>query len=337
MGVELGHVRHEHHAVAGVKASCADRDGKTVFPHAWWTDCEPVMTRASLVFRNYDQAALDREYNNREKVADSAEIAERWMRRGAEARSAMSCRLDIAFGPHERQKIDLFPCAQPGAPALAFVHGGYWHSRDRTLAHFIAPFFVASGINFISVGYRLCPEVGIGDIVEDVRSALVWTHENAEDLGLDGRRLFIAGHSAGGHLAAIMCGPDGVPPGLVKGGCSISGLHDLEPVRLTYLNETLGLDRETARALSPVERARALRSGAGPDLPPLLLTVGGEEGPEYARQRDDLEAALRAARQPVRVVESPGTNHFTACEAICDPSHPLSDAMLRLILAPGFR
>jgi len=294
------------------------------------------MTRAGPVFGNYDQAALDREYNNRSKVPESAEIAERWMHRGVEARSAMSCRLDIAYGPHERQKIDLFPCAQPGGPALAFVHGGYWHSRDRTLAHFIAPFFVASGINFISVGYRLCPEVGIGDIVEDVRSALVWVHENAEDLGLDGRRLFIAGHSAGGHLAAIICGPNGAPPGLIKGGCSISGLHDLEPVRLTYLNDSLGLDQQTARELSPLERARGLKPGAGPDLPPLLLTVGGDEGPEYARQCDDLEAALRAARQPVRVVESPGTNHFTACEAICDPSHRLSDAMLRLILAPGF-
>lgn len=294
------------------------------------------MARAGLIFRDYDQAALDREYNNRTKVEDAAQVAERWMARGEEARGAMSCRLDIPYGPHDRHKFDLFPCANPGGPVLAFLHGGYWHSRDKTLAHFIAPFYVAAGINFISLGYRLCPEVGIEDIVADIRAALECVHQEADDLGVDGGRLFVAGHSAGGHLAAMMCGPEGLPPGRIKGGCSISGLHDLEPIRLSYLNETLGLDENTARALSPVELARAIEPGSSPDLPPLLLTVGGDEGPEYARQRDDLQAALRAARQPARIVDNPGTNHFTACEAFCDPSHPLSDAMLRLILAPGF-
>ena len=133
----------------------------------------------------------------------------------------------------------------------------------------------------------------------------------------------------------MMCGPDGIMPGFIKGGCSISGLHDLEPIRLCYLNETLRLSEDAARANSPVIRARSLKSGAA-DLPPLILTVGGEEGSEYIRQRDELVVALRSARQPVSVVENPGTNHFTACEAFCDPSHPLSDAMLRLILTPSF-
>lgn len=294
------------------------------------------MARETAIFANYDQAALDREYNNREKVADSAAIADGWMACGKQARDALSCHLDIPYGDHERQKLDFFPCTRPGAPVLVFVHGGYWHSRDKSLAHFIAPFYVASDINFVSVGYRLCPEVGIAAIVEDIRGALDWIHGHAGDFNADARRLFIAGHSAGGHLAALMCGPAGMPPGLLRGGCSISGLHDLEPIRLCYLNDILGLDEGTARALSPVALARALEPGKGPVLPPLILTVGADEGPEYARQRDELAAALRAARRPVQVVDNPGANHFTACEAFCDPAHPLSDAMLRLILAPEF-
>lgn len=294
------------------------------------------MLKAGEVFQGYDQAELDREYDNRSKVADSAAIADRWLARGKEARDAMSCQLDIPYGPHDRHKLDVFPAASPGAPILAFVHGGYWHSRDKSLAHFIAPFYVAAGINFVSIGYRLCPEVGVGDIVEDVRASLGWVHENALEFGANPRRLFVAGHSAGGHLAAMMCGPLGLAPGIIKGGCSISGLHDLEPIRLCYLNENLGLDQKTARALSPVALARSLEPGAADGMPPLILTVGGDEGPEYARQRDDLAAALRFARRPVSIVENSASNHFTACEAFCDPSHPLSNAMLRLIFSPGF-
>lgn len=286
------------------------------------------------VFGSYDQAALDGQYDNRAKVPEAGSIVDRWMAAGAEARAQLSCDLDIAYGADPRQRIDVFPAARGGGPVLAFIHGGYWHSRDRTLVHFLAPTFVAADVTFVSIGYRLCPDVGMADVASDVRQALVHLHAGAADHGADPGRLHVAGHSAGGHLAALMCGPAGCPD-LLKGGCSVSGLHDLEPIRLSFLNQHLNLTAVDVPRLSPIAIARGLAPGTAA-LPPLIVTVGGDEGAEYLRQRDELVAALRAARQPVSSVDVPDGNHFTALEAFGDPHHPLCQAMLRLILAPSF-
>lgn len=287
-----------------------------------------------MVFGDYDQDGLDAQYDNRRKVPESAAIADCWMALGAEARAQLSCDLDQAYGGHERQRVDVFPAARRDAPILAFVHGGYWHMRDRTLVHFLAPTFVAADITFVSVGYRLCPEVRMADVVDDVRRVISWILDHAADLGGSPDKLYVAGHSAGGHLAATMCGPSGYPERL-KGGCSVSGLHDLEPIRRCYLNDQLHLRPEDVPALSPISLVREMDASTGP-LPPLIATVGGDEGPEYLRQRDDLVDALRTRRQPVDTVDLPGRNHFTALEAFGDPHHALCQAMLRLILAPRF-
>lgn len=286
------------------------------------------------VFGDYDQAGLDAEYDNRRKVPEAVAIADRWMAAGAEARALLSCDLDLAYGPHERQAVDVFPAARGDAPILAFVHGGYWHSRDRTLGHFMAPTFVAADITFVAVSYRLCPEVTVAGIADDLRAALRWIHARGRELGGDPGKLFVAGHSAGGHLAALMAGPAGVPE-LLKGACSVSGLHDLEPIRLSYLNQQVQLRPDDVPGLSPITLARNLQSGER-RLPPLITAVGLDEGPEYLRQRDQLVAALKAARQPVESVDVPGGNHFTALSAFGDPHHRLCQAMLRLILAPSF-
>ena len=285
------------------------------------------------LLRGYDKAGLDAQYNNSAKVENALEIVGGWMAKGEEARAHLSCDLDIQIGAHPRQSLDVFPAGRRDAPILIFIHGGYWHLRDKTMAHFLAPTYVAADVTLITAGYRLCPEVTISDIVEDIRLSVRWAHENARKIGGDPNRIYIAGHSAGGHLTAMMCSSAG-EPGILKGGCSISGLHDLEPIRLCYLNEQLHLSADDVPRLSPTHLAETLPSGTS--LPPLMATVGGDEGPEYLLQRDGLVSALRAQKQPVSVVELPGRDHFTAKDAFADHTHELCQSMLRMILSPSF-
>lgn len=293
------------------------------------------MDRDMTLFNSYDRAGLDREYDNRSKVANSAEISARWEAAGADVRKQFSADLDQPYGDHPRQRVDVFPAGKRDAPVLIFIHGGYWHMRDKSIAHFLAPTFIAADINFVSVGYRLCPEVTVADIADDIRAAIAWVKENAHRFGGNPGSLYLAGHSAGGHLSALMGGPAGVPAGTLKGICSVSGLHDLEPIRLCYLNDALSLTESDVSALSPIRLVREA-DAAGLRLPPHLLTVGSLEGPEYLRQRDELAGALREKRQPVECIDLPDRDHFTALEAFGDPHHPLCLAMLRLILAPSF-
>ncbi len=293
------------------------------------------MAANTAIYGPYDQAALNQEYDNRAKVPDAGRIVDGWYAEGRQAAASLSCHLDIAYAQHDRQRLDIFPAAQSGAPILAFIHGGYWQSRDRQMAHFLAPFYVASGVTFASIGYRLCPDAGIVDILADVRTAIHWLHDNGDRCGSDSKRLYVAGHSAGGHLAAMLCGPVGPGRAVVRGGCTISGLHDLEPIRLSYLNDILGLDAPAAAALSPIEQVLAMTPGA-PGLPALIAAVGTREGPEYLRQRDELVAVLRSARQPVQAIDIIDGDHFSACAAFADPAHPLQEAMMRMIFAPDF-
>tara|TARA_B100000989_G_scaffold160473_1_gene119810 strand:- start:2677 stop:3126 length:450 start_codon:yes stop_codon:yes gene_type:complete len=148
------------------------------------------------------------------------------------------------------QSMDIFPIKKLMGPILAFIHGGYWSSRSKSIGKFLAPFYTAAGVNFVSVGYRLCPAVQIGSIVEDVRNCLDWVYENAGQFESDNNQIFVAGHSAGGHLTGLMCSPSG--PTYLKGGCSLSGIHDLEPIRLSYLNAQVRLTLNEVDKYSPI-------------------------------------------------------------------------------------
>src|SRR6185295_14458485 len=230
---------------------------------------------ATPVFREYDQQALDAEYNNREKVKDSADWLSRYAIASAETRAALECRLDLVYGPHPGERLDVFPARGPSAPVHVFVHGGYWQRLDKSDSSFVARGLQPSGMAVVVINYALIPTVDMDELVRQCRASIVWVHRHAASFGGDPNRIFVSGHSAGGHLAAMLMSTDwsafaGLPADVVKAGCGISGLYDLEPIRLSYLNETLGLTMETARRNSPVHLVPA---SAGP----LLLPVGALE------------------------------------------------------------
>lgn len=286
------------------------------------------------VYRDYDQAQLDAQLNLRARWPEHPEYFARWARDSAAARARLGGHVDLAYGESAGQRLDLFtPAGGRAVPLLAFIHGGYWQSLDKSDFSYLAPPFLEAEIAFASLNYDLAPEVGVAEMLRQVRVALAWLYRHAGNYGIDAERLYLAGHSAGGHLTAMALATDwsgdselgpGLPRDLVKGGCSVSGVYDLEPIRLSYQQEVLGLDAETAARLTPLHHL----PGHGM---PLVLAVGSEETEEFHRQQSAFHAAWREAGLAAEVVALPGRNHFTAVDALAERDHALFAAVLALV------
>lgn len=254
---------------------------------------------------------LERQYNARAAVPEHVDILSDWRLRSEALRNRRACRLDLDYSQGGRSRIDLFTAGTPGAPLHVYLHGGYWQRGDRSDFHFVAEGLCARGVNVALVGYDLCPAVCIDAIVAQVRAAIAWLWRNADSLGFDAERIQICGHSAGGHLTAMLMAtrwPEvatDLPADLVHSGLAISGLYELEPLVHTSINEALGMTLDDARRASPALLPRAAEA-------PLTLAVGGLESAEFHRQ-----AQVLAERWPgSTVLEVPATNHFTIVEAL---------------------
>jgi len=260
----------------------------------------------SAVYRGFDHAELAREYSPSSRVADLAAELAAYETLSAGAYATLPVRRDLRYGPQPPELTDFFPATAPGegpaAPLHIFVHGGYWQELDRTDSAFAAPDFTAHGTAYAAVGYGLAPDWPIDAIVDQVRRAVRWLLDHAEDLGVDPARVVLSGSSAGAHLAAMAL-LDPRIAGRISGAALLSGIYDLEPITLTYVNDALGMDAATARRNSPLH----LPLGA---LPPVLLALGEHETGEFGRQQREFAAALKAAGVPVRELVANGRNHF---------------------------
>ncbi|MDZ7714311.1 MAG: alpha/beta hydrolase [Rhodovibrio sp.] len=285
---------------------------------------------AEIVYRDWDRARLDAEVNLRARWPEHADFIERWARDSAAVRGRRHGLIDLAYGASPGERLDLFPVPDAErAPLLAFIHGGYWQALDKGHHSDLAPAFVDRGIAFASLNYDLAPKARIGDMIGQVQSALAYLHDHAGRLGLDPARIFVAGHSAGGHLAVSALdrawpASRGLPRDLVKGGLSLSGVYDLEAMRLSYHQAVLALDADDVAAWSP-------RRAPPQDAGPLLVAVGGQETNEFLLQQDEFLAAWRAAGLRARAVDLPGRHHFDVVETLADPAHPLHAALVQLI------
>ncbi|MFO1353050.1 MAG: alpha/beta hydrolase [Gammaproteobacteria bacterium] len=283
---------------------------------------------AQAIFRQYDREALDREYNNRAKVADFDRYLRFYASESAHTRQALESRLNVGYGPSAAERLDIFPAGDSGAPVQVFIHGGYWKALSKDDFSFVANAFARCGGATVVIEYALIPSVDMDELVRQCRAALAWVWRNAASFGGDPGRIFVSGHSAGGHLTAMMVATDwrafsaGLPADLVKGACGISGLYDLEPIRLCYLNDDLKLNKAMAGRNSPVLLARHAQGS-------LLLPVGALEGPEYLRQSHDLATAWQNRGAAPVVWEMQGEQHFSIVAQLHDPASELSRAVQR--------
>jgi arylformamidase len=276
-----------------------------------------------------DPAFLSREYNNRELFPDYARHFARWQEGSARARGTMTCTLDRAYGTSPGETLDIFPARKGDGSALVFIHGGYWRSLDKKDFSFLAPAWVDAGVSLVVLNYGLAPAVTMERIVQQMLAASAWVYRHAEEYGMDEERLFVSGHSAGGHLAAMMLAAlwpvydRSLPKDLYKGALAVSGVYDLRPlVQVDWLQGDLRLDEATALKLSPAYLPPATRA-------PLTLAVGGLESSEFKRQN-----ALLAQRwKPVlaRDVPMPGRDHFTVIDGLADRANPLFAATRRMM------
>ena len=281
-----------------------------------------------------DPAWLDRMYNNRLLVPEYADYFNRWAEDSRKARAQVSCQLDLAYGDSPGEVLDIFRPNGPGlsqrAPVLVFIHGGYWRSLDKVDHSFIAPVFAAAGNCVVIPNYDLCPAVTIPEITLQMVKALEWSYCNVARFGGDPERITVIGHSAGGHLAAMLLTCQwqdharDLPPDLVKNALSISGLYELESVMHTpFLEASLRLTAPQVRQASPAWLP-------APAKGVLYATAGADESPEFLRH--NLLIQQTWGRRAVPVCEAlPGLNHFSVLESLIQPGFRLNRLAMQLL------
>jgi arylformamidase len=268
------------------------------------------------------------EYNNRARVPEHPAIFERWRAAAKEFRDEMAAQgraeLGLAYGATPRQFIDLFRAERAereGGKLAVFVHGGYWRSLEPSTFSHVARGFLPHGISVAFVGYDLCPQVRVADIIGQIRQACLHLWRRF------GARMFVYGHSAGGHLAACALATDwkayDMPADAVPTACAISGVFDLTPLVGISMNEDLRLDPLEARRVSPLfwdaPRGRTLD-----------VIVGTQESREFLRQSREIAEAWAKAGVTTRYEAPPG-NHFTVLDPLADPGSAMTKRLAGLV------
>lgn len=275
----------------------------------------------------------EKEYDTRGRVPEHPEIFLRWAREGADYRAAAAdAEFGLAYGPAPRQTIDLFPARDDDAqtPFALFIHGGWWRSLEPSMFSQAARGPNARGVSVAVAGYELCPNVSIAAIIEQMRSACLFLWRKKR------KRIFVYGHSAGGHLTACMAAQDwkafaaDAPADLVPAAYAISGVFDLAPLTQVSQNADLRLDDAEARRVSPLDWK----------IPPgrsFDAVVGALESDEFRRQSKAIAAAWGARGVATRHEEIAGKNHFTVVDALADPDSAMTARVAAMAHAANAR
>jgi arylformamidase len=281
-----------------------------------------------LLYRDFaTQEELDDQYNLTMILPEAAASYQAFCEKESKkVRSELDYRLDVPFGPTLAEHVDLYPAGEK-APVLIYVHGGFWYLRTSKEFGFVARGPVSEGVATVVTNYALCPWVTVDEIVRQARAVVAWVYHNAPGFGGDPGRIHIAGHSAGGHLVAMLLATDwegeyGLPDDIIKGATAISGLFDLAPFPYTYLQPKLQLTWDQVLRNSPILHL--------PDsAPPLLVAYGEDETDEFKRQSEEFFEAWRAKGLECERLVLPDKNHYDVIDGFVDAGSPLCAAILK--------
>jgi arylformamidase len=279
---------------------------------------------------SYPPAFGNDQYNNGLRVQGVGQLLVNWKARAAATRKVVRMRAGISYGTDATESFDLFEPKRSSdpLPVLVFIHGGYWRSLSKAEFSWIAADYVGRGIKVAVVDYGLSPRYPMETIVRQNLAAIAHIWTNAKSLGIARDAIVVSGHSAGGHMTAMMMAARWssydarLPADVLRGGVAISGLYDMEPIRNTpYLNADLLLTLDRVAPLSPLYMTPATKA-------PLITAVGGEESDEFKRHNREIGIAWSSVLR--EDVPLPGDNHFTACEKFATAGHRLFEATVEL-------
>lgn len=263
------------------------------------------MTQA--VFRDYDQASLDKAFDQRVWAPNAGVVLDSYSAAGQAVLAAGRHRAGLAYGSGPDEHLDWFPAEQAGAPIHVHIHGGAWRYLRKEDVAFAAPAFNEAGWHYVAPDFSALPGARLVDVVRQLIEAVAWVYHHAAELGGDPERIYLSGHSSGGHLCAVLLTTDwtqhGLPADVIKGGLCISGIYDMEPVLISARRSYVDLTPDEQRRLSPIANIDALAC-------PISLAYAQGDSPEFIRQAVHFHDALTTRAQPADLTLIPALNHY---------------------------
>lgn len=290
---------------------------------------QAIQTVRETVFLDYTQDELNWQYDHSKRFEDTSVFTAARAEDSARVRGIVEGRLDVPYGPGEDEVLDIFPAQQNNASIVVFIHGGAWIRGHKDNASYLAETLVPAGITYIVTNFSNIPKVTLDEMVRQNRAALAWVYRNAASFGGDASRIHVTGHSSGGHLSGMMLVTDwekehGLPRDLIKGASCMSGMYDLEAVRLSHRGAYLKLDEVTCRRNSAIHNI--------PDYgAPLIIGCGEFDTEEFHRQPLAFAAAWQERGYQHEFIELAGLHHFVVADAYKDPASPLFKALMKQI------